>query len=398
MRVRGPGGDRPGGCRKGSSVKQTESGERIRAFDVVRRIPRRRAVFGGSPRPAPGASGWLLPAFLAAWLLGGVPALAASQPTHLFKVATIAPQGSTWMTLMEELDRRVREETGGEVGFRFYPGGQHGSDLDVLRKMRSGQLQGGGISGVGLGEIEPSLRILELPFMFNNMDEVAQGHHALDAVLAERVRQRGLHLLGWADVGFVYLYSQEPLRTVSDLRKQKVWLWQGDPLAQRLLKEAGVSPVPLDITDVLISLQTGIVNTVYVTPYGCLSLQWFSRVKHMVDLPLTYANGAVVLDAQAYDRLSASQQETLSRLAAEIFARLNEATRKQNEESIAVLREARIQVDQADPAAVAEFVEIGRRVWQGLVGELYDQELLDRLTGALAEMRSAQGGVQGGAR
>jgi TRAP-type C4-dicarboxylate transport system substrate-binding protein len=96
--------------------------------------------------------------------------------------------------------------------------------------------------------------------------------------------------------------------------------------------------------------------------------------------------------------LSASQQETLSRLAAEIFARLNEATRKQNEESIAVLRDARIQVDQADPAAVAEFVEIGRRVWQGLVGELYDQELLDRLTGALAEMRSAQGGVQGGAR
>ncbi len=318
----------------------------------------------------------------------------AANPKHLFKVATIAPQGSTWMTLMEELDRRVREETNGEVGFRFYPGGQQGSDLDVLRKMRSGQLQGGGIAGVGMGEIEPSMRILELPFMFRNTAELEAAHAALDPIFAERLRARGYHLLGWAEVGFVYLFSQQPIRTAGDLRAQKVWLWQGDPLAEALLDACGVSPIPLDITDVLISLQSGIVNTVYVTPYACLSLQWFSRLKYRVDFPLTFSNGAVVLDGKAYDRLDESQKETLSRIAADVFSRLNQATRQQNEEAIAALGEARIQSIAPDPAAVAEFKQIGTNVWDTLAGKLYDKDLLDRLIAVVNQARSGQGAVR----
>ncbi|MFH1145001.1 MAG: TRAP transporter substrate-binding protein DctP [Candidatus Eisenbacteria bacterium] len=347
----------------------------------------------GTRRGVGAARALLVGAVLAMAACNVMPASAA-QPTHLFKVATIAPQGSTWMTLMEELDRRVRQETGGEVGFKFYPSGQQGSDLDVLRKMRSGQIQGGGIAGVGLGEIEPSLRILELPFMFQASEEVALAHQALDPIFAERLRGRGFHLLGWADVGFVYLFSQSAVHTVEELRRQKVWLWEGDPLARTLFEQVGVTPIPLNITDVLTSLQTGIINTVYVTPYACLSLQWFTRVEYMVDLPLTYAIGAVVLDAKAYDRLGSAHKEILSRLAGEIFVRLNQATRAQNEESIAAMLEHRMQRAEPAPAAVTEFKEIGKRVWQTLAGDLYEPELLERLTRVLDDARLAQGSVR----
>jgi TRAP-type C4-dicarboxylate transport system substrate-binding protein len=321
----------------------------------------------------------------------GAPARAEAPPQTILKIATIAPEGSTWMKLMRELDARVREETGGQVGFKFYPGGQQGSDLDVLRKIRSGQIQGAGLTGVGLGEIEPSLRILELPFMFHGPEEVAVAHQALDATFRERVRQRGFHILGWAEVGFVYLFSQAPVRSVEDLRAQKTWLWEGDPLAQALLEELGVAPVPLNFSDVLTSLQTGIVNTVYVTPYACLSLQWFPRLSYMVDLPLTNAMGAVVVSAEAFDRLTPEQQACVTRIADEIFARLLDATHQQNAEAAAAITGRNIRTLTPDPAAVTAFETVGRRVWGRLVGVLYDRELLDRLTGALEAARRAAG-------
>lgn len=316
---------------------------------------------------------------------------AAGEPAKLFKIATIAPEGSTWMKLMHELDTRIREETGGQVGFRFYPGGQQGSDLDAMRKIRSGQIQGAGLTGVGLGEIEPSLRIMELPFLFRSEEEIALAHQTLDPVFEERLSRRGFHLIGWAEVGFVYLFSQQPVRSIADLRAQKTWLWEGDPLAEALLEELGVSPVPLNISDVLTSLQTGIVDAVYATPYACLSLQWFPRLSCMVDLPLTNSLGAVVVSDAAWQRLTPEQQAIVTRICQDIFARLIDATHQQNEEATAAITTRNITKITPDAAAIASFQAVGHRVWERLVGRLYDRELLDKLTGALAASRRERG-------
>jgi len=326
-----------------------------------------------------------------AWVCAaGAPRAAGGEPT-LFKIATIAPEGSTWMKLMHEMDDRVREETGGQVGFRFYPGGQQGSDLDALRKIRSGQIQGAGLTGVGLGEIEPSLRIMELPFLFRSPEEIAVAHQTLDPVFEEQLTRRGFHLLGWAEIGLVNLFSQSPVRSVEDLRAQKTWLWEGDPLAQALLQEFGVSPVPLNITDVLTSLQTGIVNAVYATPYACLSLQWFPRLSYMVDLPLTNALGAVLVSDDAYRRLTPDQQAIVTRIARDVFARLVEATHQQNREAAEAITTRNITKIVPDAGSVAAFQAIGRRVWDRMAGKLYERELLDQLTQALAAWRRERG-------
>jgi len=320
------------------------------------------------------------------WL--GATAQAAGQPQKLIKIATIAPEGTTWMKLMHELDDRVRADTGNRVGFRFYAGGSQGGDLDVLRKIRTGQIQGAGLTGVGLGEIEPSLRILELPFMFRTVEEVERAHEVLDPIFAQRLEERGFTILGWAEVGFVYLFSQTPVRSVDDLKSMKMWLWEGDPLAQALLQAFGVSPVPLNVTDVLTSLQTGIIDTIYSTPYGCLSLQWFTRLKCMTDVPLTHSMGAVVVSKSAFDQLPPDDQATVHRIAADIFGRLQGATRRENEESADVMVERNVARVAVTPEAIEGFEVIGRRVWEDQVGKLYDRALLDQLLTALGRGRS----------
>lgn len=312
---------------------------------------------------------------------------ARKRPKVLFKIATVAPEGTTWMKLMHELDERVREETGGEVGFKFYAGGSQGSDLDVLRKIRSGQIHGAGLTGVGLGEIESSLRIMELPFLFRTPEEVQIAHQRLDPIFEKRVRDRGFEILGWAEVGFVNLFSQEPISSVADLKQMKMWLWEGDPLAEALLEEFGVSPVPLNVTDVLTSLQTGIIDAVYSTPYACLSLQWFTRLRYMTPLPVTHAMGAVVVDRERFAKLTPQQAEVVKRLAAEIFGRLNQATRAENDESAEVIAERNITRAPVPVSSIAGFEQTGRKVWDRLVGVLYDRALLDRLIAALEEAR-----------
>lgn len=308
------------------------------------------------------------------------------------KIATLAPEGSTWMKMIEGLDAEIRERTNGEAGLKVYPGGVQGDETVVLRKIRAGQLHGGGFTGTGLGEIAPELRVLEVPFMLETIDEVRAVQRALGPRFEEILRAAGWELLGWADVGFVYLFSKEPIRSVEDLKKGRMWLWEGDPLAETFLRTAGISPVPLPITDVVTSLQTGMIDAVYTSPMACIALQWFTRVAAMTDLPVTYAMGAVVVRSKTFDELSPQARSVVKEASAAWFARLGEATAEENQKSIEVLRERGIEIVGLPPHQKAGFEEVGRRVSEQLAGVLYDRATLEEALAAVRLERARAGG------
>ena len=133
---------------------------------------------------------------------------------------------------MRQLDSDIREKTDGRVKFKIYAGGVQGDEKDVVRKMRINQIHSAGFTGVGLGEIVPELRILELPMMFQSYDEVDFVTSQLYDEFAQRFEEKGMIILGWADVGFAYVYSKNPIQTIADLRQSKIWMWEGDPVAE----------------------------------------------------------------------------------------------------------------------------------------------------------------------
>jgi TRAP-type transport system periplasmic protein len=342
-------------------------------------------------------SSWILVAgFLAAGfaLTEAFPARSAlaagpGRAKYELKIATVAPDGSTWMNIMNDLDAAVRRQTSNDVGFRIYAGGIQGDEMVVLRKIRGGQLQGGGFTGVGLGEIAPSLRVLELPFLFRNEDEVRAVHQKMDPVFEQNLREAGFTLLGWAEVGFVYLYSKSPVTSTTELRNQKVWLWEGDPLAEAFLKAAGVSPVPLAITDVLTSLQTGLVTTVYITPLANIALQWFTRLSYVTDIPLTFSLGAVVVQNSAFDKIPPAEQAVVKDCCRIYFDKLRDATVADNAKSVEVIGKSGVKSVAPGPGEIESFNKIGEQVRHELVGKLYDQATLDQVTAALDAYRAA---------
>jgi TRAP-type C4-dicarboxylate transport system substrate-binding protein len=311
----------------------------------------------------------------------------AAEPLTI-KFATVAPEGSTWMNTMKELDKVIREKTQGQIAFRVYAGGVAGDELDALRKIRIGQLQSAAFSGVGFGQILPAVRVLDLPFLFMNYKEIDLVHKELEGFFAEQFRQKDFELLSWAEVGNVHLFSQEPIRKVGDLAKLKVWTWSGDPIAKETFSAMGTNPVPLAITDVTTALNTGMIDTVYAPPLGAIALQWNLSVKYMTSLPLAHSTGAILVSKSFSQKIPAEHFKIVKDEFHRSMERLTHELRKQTEESVALLEKGGIKILPAPQEAdLKEFYKVHDRVALALTGKVYPKEVLDRVYDILKKNR-----------
>ena len=314
---------------------------------------------------------------------------------QLIKFATLAPEGTTWMKIMREYDQTVRKESGGRLGFRIYPNSQQGEDKDVMRRIRLGQLHSAGVTGVGVGDISGNLRILDAPFLFESYDEVDHIHTMFAREFEQEFEKNGFILLGWAEVGFVYVFSNSPIRSADDMRGVKMWLWEGDPMAEAAFKSLGINPIPLSIVDVLTSLQTGLINAAYTSPLAAVGLQWHTRVKYMMDLSLADASGAVVISKKKYDSLPKDLQDILLRNGRSYMAQLTKKSREENAQAIETLKKNGVQITGGGtPAERKKYAEIGRNARASLAGSLYDKGLLERIEKALADYRAKRGAAK----
>lgn len=307
---------------------------------------------------------------------------------HIIKFATLAPEGSSWMKSMHKLSDKIKKATDGNVAFRFYPGGVSGDEKDVIRKMRIGQLHGAGFTGVGLGQILPEVRVLDLPFLFDSDEEIQHVYSKMDAYFKGLYEEKGYVLLGWVPVGWVHFFSQQPIHSVDDLRQSKPWMWEGDPLVEQVYKGLGVQPIPLSITDVLLSLQTGMVNTVYASTQGALALQWFTKVKHVTRLRMGYATGGVLISKKQFDKLPQPYQDAVKKIGAECLQELVELIQKDNLKAHKVLEKNDVNwVDLPSEKEKARFQEAGATARKNLAGKYFPAELLDQVLNHLKEFR-----------
>jgi TRAP-type C4-dicarboxylate transport system substrate-binding protein len=319
--------------------------------------------------------------------------LVAAQTT--IKFATLAPEGTTSMNIMQEYVKAVQDETKGEVKFKIYPGGVSGDEKDMLRKIRIGQLHSAGFTGVGLGEILPEIRILDAPFLFHNYQEVDHVTSKLFDYFAQKFEQQGYILLGWAEVGFVYVFSNEPIHSFKDIIGIKMWMWAGDPIAEATFKALRLNPIPLSITDVLTSLQTNLINGVYVAPYYCMALQWHTKIKYMLQLPLADSNGAVLLDKRIFNKLSEAQRSILKTLSLKYFDKLTRLSREDNEKSLELIKATGITFTSiTDQEELAKFYQAGKDARRDLLGKLFSRELLEEVELSLETFRSSESEIK----
>lgn len=320
-------------------------------------------------------------------IFGQAPEALAARKTRI-KFSTLAPEGSSWMKVMRMLEKEVESATDDEVGFKFYPGGVSGDEIDVIRKMRIGQVHAAGFTGVGLGEILPEVRVLDLPFLFRNDKEIAHIYEKMNDYFATRFEQKGYVLLGWVPVGWVHFFSSDPITSVASLRPQKAWMWEGDPLVQAAYKRLGISPHPLSVTDVLLSLQTGMVDTVYASPMGALALQWYTKVKYMSEMRMANATGGVLMTKRAFDRLPDKHKNIVRQISRRYLKKLVQKIQADNDQSITIMKQNGLKITPLpDSRELEKFYAVGREVQKQMTGKLFSQSVLDQVMTHLKEIR-----------
>ena len=200
------------------------------------------------------------------------------------KMATLAPQGTEWHSMLVGMGQEWKKATNGEVRLRIYPGGVVGDERDMIRKMRIGQIHAGAITTEGLSEINPYFSIFYVPVFYQSYDDVDFVRNELEPDLYEKTEKNGFKLLTMVDVGWAYWFSVDPIYTPADLEKNKIFSWAGDYKSAQLYKKLNYNQVPMAMTDVLSGMQTGLITCIALNPMYVLSQQVFGIADNMLNM------------------------------------------------------------------------------------------------------------------
>jgi TRAP-type C4-dicarboxylate transport system substrate-binding protein len=298
------------------------------------------------------------------------------------KCASLAPVGSTYANMFTEFAKAITSGTGGQVKISLYNGGVMGDEKDMYKKLQIGQLDCAGFTGMGLGFIDPAVRIMELPFLFTTYSQVDKAFNAVGPSLKQRIAGKGFELIGWAHPGFVKIYSKGKIASKKDMTGKKIWIWSGDRIAEAMTKSLGLNAVPLGLPDVLTSLQTGMIDTVYAPELAAIALQWYTKTKFITDLNLTHSMGGLVITKRGMNKLNASQKQVMRTKGAEIMQRLTTQTRAENDKSLQAMLSAGMKKVPVDAKELVVLQQSGATIETQLSGSMFPASLLSQVKAA----------------
>jgi TRAP-type transport system periplasmic protein len=306
----------------------------------------------------------------------------------VIKLGTLAPEGNSWVKMLNALNTEVMKKTENNVQLKIYAGGVLGDEMDMLRKMKIGQIQAAALSSQSLSGIFIEMNVLQIPFLFQNYDEVDALLNKMDTFFKKGFEDNGYILLGFSEVGFVYLLSSTiPISGVADIKKAKVWVQEGSYVAKAVFDAANVTAIPLSVPDVLVGLQTGLVDVVYIPPTGAISLQWFTKIKYLTNVPLAYVAGAIVINKDVFNRLPPAHKAILLETSQRYLGQLKSVARKDDQEAIRVMVKQGVKIINPSKDQVEELRKLSADAMGRITGKAFSRKTVDEVNSLLAIYR-----------
>ncbi|MFN7696987.1 MAG: TRAP transporter substrate-binding protein [Deltaproteobacteria bacterium] len=300
------------------------------------------------------------------------------------RIGTVAPEGTPWEKQMKNLRSHIERETQGRVKVRVFMGGSLGGEKALVRRVSQGTLECFAGSTAALGSVVEELNVIETPYLF---DDAAAADRALDGPALPIVRtalsEHGFTFGIWAENGFRSWFTRErPIRTPADLRGLRMRSQEAS-VHLDTYRAFGASPNPIDVTNVLTSLQTGAVDGFDNTPLFAFATSWYQAARHLNLSQHSYQPGIVVYSTQWLNAQPAEIQQVLTNLPASITADGRQGVRRMDPILIQNLERAGITVHRPTPAERQQFAAIGRPLQDRVAGSSgsHGQELLRALRG-----------------
>ena len=326
-------------------------------------------------------------------ILAALPMLAAAQDAVRIRLGTLAPRGTTWHRALLEMGEKWRAGQGAGATFIVYTDGSQGSESDMVRRMRVGQLNAALLSVVGLNDIDDSVTALQkMPLIFRSWEELDYVREKLRPTLEKRFYDKGFVVLCWGDAGWVRFFSKSPVSTPADLRKLKLFAWAGDAAQADIMKAFGYQPVALEVADILPGLQTGMIQALPSSPFWALTLQFYTQADHMLDMNWAPLVGAVVITRKSWDSLSPAGQKALREAGEVAGVQLRAISRRENEEAVAAMKRRGLKVQSVTPEVEAEWRRQAEQLYPMIRGNLVPADQFDEVQRLLREHRAGAAG------
>jgi TRAP-type C4-dicarboxylate transport system substrate-binding protein len=248
----------------------------------------------------------------AALLLGG-----CDSPGPDSEIASFTIAGTTfpdtegerhWLTFRD----RLAEVSNGQLPVRMLIYGQLGSEDQLVSGLRRGRVQFANLSAMAISTVVPEMALLYAPFLF---DDAAEADFVYDNLLTELYREllaeKGLHLVSWYEIGFIDVYAKEPLLLPEQAAGRRFRVGSG-PAARLFATAIGADVIPLGFSDVVASLQTGLIEAGEnaVSLYARTGIA--SEARHLTLTDHSFGVSAIVASKTWWDSLSAAQQMMVS--------------------------------------------------------------------------------------
>ncbi len=308
------------------------------------------------------------------------------------RLGTLVPSGSSYYHSLESMGAKWKQASNGAITLTLYGGGTMGSEDEIVRRMRIGQLQAAVLTAAGLSEIDPSVGALQkMPLMYRSLDEAAYVREKLAPDLERRLAEKGFVVLFWGDAGWVRLFTKNPGMLPGDFKTMKIFVTANDVPLSELYKTAGFHPVLLEWSDVLTSLQTGIVDAVPTIPFHALTNQFYLSTHNMLALDWLPLVGGLIVTKKSWEALQPAQRDALLKSAAECGRELQEQGRKENQESVEAMQKRGLQVHTVDKEAEAEWRRFSEGLYPNIRGNIVPAEMFDKVVQILHEYRAVPG-------
>jgi TRAP-type C4-dicarboxylate transport system substrate-binding protein len=330
---------------------------------------------------------------LALALLAAGPAVQAQRVT--VKLATLAPDGSHWHESLKDLAARWQEVSGGRVKLRIYAGGVAGDELDVMRKIRIGQLHAAFITTHGLNSITHASRVFNLPRMIRSNPELDFVMGALTPKLDALLEDGGFIALGWGDAGWARFFVPKPVTSIGEVRRLKMFTWAGDPETTELWIGAGFNPVPLPTTEMTTALQTGLVEAIPVPPSVVMAAQWYSHTPYMIDLDIAPLTGALIVSERIWSRIPEELRPLLREEAKKIVIQMRQDNRRLELDAVKAMEKRGLEVLVPLADETREWNSIADEVNRKMRGGYVPGEYFDEVLRLVKEFRAGGSGTQG---
>ncbi len=324
--------------------------------------------------------------FLVVLLVGA----SAAAPAQVFRIGSAAPENSPWGRTLNRLAAEWQEISDGRVRVQVFHNAIAGDEADMVRKMRIGQLQAVVMTNVGISNFSEGILTLSMPFLIRSQDEYDHVFGEVEPILEAQVEDDGFRVLAWSTAGWLYFFTDEPIRTPDELRGLKLAANPEEMELVRAYQLMGYQPIAVPYTERLAALANGMVNSYLTVPLLAAGFQWFGATPNMLDMEVGPAPGAVIMSERAYRRLPRDSRDEMLAVAREVTAFLNDDILELEQTAIDTMVDYGLSIIEPTDAEVDTWISEVEKSYDVMLGTVFDEPMYERIRESLRAYRTGR--------